>query len=223
LRDDATLDNFLPQGPAGTNAVTALRALVDGGRSDCLYLSGPPGSGRSHLLQAACHLAFQSGRSNAYLPLGEIRDGLPAQALDGFENFTLLAVDDIDNIAGDADWEQSFFHLFNRAREAGQSLLLAATSPPGKLGLRLPDLVSRLSACLQLGLPRPDDAQLQRILVQRAERRGLQLPAEVATYVLQRAPRDPATLIGLLERLDAASLAAARRLTIPFVRETLGW
>jgi DnaA family protein len=55
----------------------------------------------------------------------------------------------------------------------------------------------------------------------RARQRGFELPDDVAHYLLRRAPRDPASLFALLDRLDYASLAAQRKLTIPFVRELL--
>ncbi len=54
-----------------------------------------------------------------------------------------------------------------------------------------------------------------------AQRRGLELPTEVARYLLARCPRDPRALVALVERLDRDSLAEQRRLSIPFVRRRL--
>ena len=65
------------------------------------------------------------------------------------------------------------------------------------------------------------DAELLPALTRLAAERGLRLPADSAQYILRRCPRDLGYLQGLLERLDRASLAAQRRLTLPFVREQL--
>ena len=55
----------------------------------------------------------------------------------------------------------------------------------------------------------------------RAAQRGLELPEETAEYLLRRMPRDLASLYGVLDKLDEASLMAQRRLTVPFIRDVL--
>jgi len=67
------------------------------------------------------------------------------------------------------------------------------------------------------------DEDKQQILIFRAARRGLQMPAEVANYIVNRAPRGLSRLLELLDQLDAASLAEKRSLSIPFVKEQLNW
>jgi DnaA family protein len=115
------------------------------------------------------------------------------------------------------------FGLYNRVQGAGASLLLAAARPPAALGIELPDLRSRLQALLVLSLTPPGDDDRLQALVRQAHSRGMTLEAEVARYILNRAPRGMQELVAVLERLDRSSLAAGRRLSIPFVRETLGW
>ncbi len=144
LPDSATFDNFEP----GPNR--ALVHALSAGSEPYLYLWGRAGSGKTHLLQAACRAAGD-GRA-AYLPAGEL-GGLSPQVLEGMEGFPLLCLDDVDALAGRADWERALFDLFNRAREAGSRLLAAGSAAPGALGIALPDLVSRLS--LGAGLSPP--------------------------------------------------------------------
>ena len=55
-----------------------------------------------------------------------------------------------------------------------------------------------------------------------ARRRGLELPVATGRYILRHTARDMGSLLTLLDRLDLASLAAQRRLTIPFVRVLIG-
>lgn len=221
LRLPATsrLDNFV----AGVNreVVAVLGDLLRAETSGVLFLVGVPGSGKTHLLQAACRAVETGGAQAAYLPLAELVKHAPA-VLEGLEHYRLLACDDLQAIAGRSDWEEAVFHLYNRLREAGGLLIGAANQPPERLGLTLPDLRSRLAWGGVYALQAPDDAVRLEILTVHARERGLELPAETAHFLLRRCPRDLHALIALLERLDAAALSAQRRLTVPFVKETLG-
>lgn len=214
LRDSATFANFLP----GDNA--APLHLLQQCTEPFVYLWGGIGSGRSHLLQAACHTETAHGGSPAYLPLAELAQA-GVELLDGLEQMSLVCLDDLQAVVGDRDWEESLFHLYNRVRDAGGRLLAAADASPSALGIHLPDLRSRLSWGPVFQLQSLDDAGKLAALQLRAQARGMELGEEVGTYLLRRCPRDMHALFELLERLDQASLAAQRRLTIPFVRELI--
>ena len=102
-------------------------------------------------------------------------------------------------------------------------LLLAATASPRELPVQLPDLQSRLTLALVFQLHALSDEDKLRALQLRASRRGLHLTDEVGRFILTRGERSMSALFELLERLDQASLQAQRKLTIPFLKETLGW
>ena len=198
----------------------AVAALARGEQREFLYLAGPAGSGKSHLLLAACAEAGAAGRRAAYLPLasfaGGLVDVLPAQ-----EGADLVCLDGVEAIAGHRGDEEALFHFHNRARAGGAALLYAARGNPAALGLGLPDLVTRLGQCTRFSIhPLADDARRE-LLRQRAARRGLQLDDAVLDYLMRRSERDLASLTALLDRLDKASLAAQRRITIPFLRDHL--
>jgi DnaA family protein len=218
LRDDATLANYYP-GDNG-EAVGWLRGL--GARTDrtAIYLWGGGGAGKTHLLQAACHDAGARGASAAYLPLMQFKSS-STSVTEGLERLLVVCIDDVHAVAGDPNWEEALFHLFNRCRERGAHLIVGGNATPAALGLGLADLASRLSGGMVFHLRSLDDEQMMAALQLRAERRGIELPADVARYLLRRCDRDMNTLASLLERLDHASLAAQRRLTIPFVRQWL--
>ncbi|HIZ50454.1 MAG TPA: DnaA regulatory inactivator Hda [Candidatus Pseudomonas excrementavium] len=223
LRDEATFDNYYPGPNAGVLA--ALQALADPQSAPaelCIYLWGAAGSGRSHLLQAACHRMAEAGGLAMYLPLAELLDYGPV-LLEGMEQFDLLCLDELDALAGRADWEEALFHLYNRIQQRQGRLLIAAAAAPRALSLQLPDLVSRLGWGLVFQLQVLDDEGKQQMLKLRAERRGLQLPDEVARYILSRGARGMSELFAALEQLDQASLQAQHRLTIPFVKRVMGW
>jgi DnaA family protein len=220
LRDDATLDNFLfGEALEPLHSLLDIQTGLDGEPS--IFLCGPDGCGRSHLLQGACH-ALPSGDA-VYLPLDQLRNMAPDNVLDGVEVLSRVALDNVQAVAGDEDWELALFHFINRARERGCRLLFSADAAPRQLAIALPDLASRLGWGLVYQLPAPNDAAKLAILRFRAERRGMSLDEDAARYILSRAPRSMAALMGLLEQLDRDSMALQRSLTIPFIKSRLGW
>ena len=223
LRDDATFANYYPGANAAALGYVERLCEADAGWTESLiYLWGGEGVGRSHLLQAACLRFEQRGEAAVYLPLSEVADYGP-ELLEGLDESELVCLDDLDAVAGRADWEEALFHLFNRLRDSGRRLLLAATLSPRELPVQLPDLQSRLTLALVFQLHELGDEDKLRALQLRASRRGLHLTDDVGRFILTRGERSMSGLFELLERLDQASLQAQRKLTIPFLKETLGW
>lgn len=223
LRDDATFANFYPGiNAAAQGYVERLCEPEAGWVESLVYLWGPLGVGRSHLLQAACHRLEQQGAAALYLPLEEVAELGPA-LLEGLEQFELVCLDDVQRVATDPQWQEALFHLFNRLRDSGRRLLLSADAAPRELPLTLADLRSRLSQALVFQLRELSDEDKLRALQLRAFRRGLQMSEEAGRFILTRSGRSMNELFDVLERLDQASLQAQRKLTIPFLKEVLDW
>ena len=220
LRDDATFSNFY----AGDNGLclAALQGQLTGG-DGYIYIHGSRDSGRSHLLQAACHKAETLQLAAVYLPLKELQDYSANDLLEGLETMSLVCLDDIDAVIADADWQQSLFHFFNRLRDNGAALLIAGSSNVGALNIALADLASRLSWGTVFHLHQLSDEQRIAAIKMRAMHRGLELSDDVAQYIYNRTQRDTDSLIEVLNKLDAASLQQQRKLTTPFVKSALGW
>lgn len=191
------------------------------GEGEWIVLAGAAGSGKTHLALAICAQAEQAGRRAAYLPLlaaaGRVRD-----AIDALDGCGVVALDGLEAIAGAREDEVALFDFHNRARAAGAAVLYTARSMPEALPLVLPDLRSRLLQCVRVALPGLDDAQRADVLRARAQRRGLALEPAAIDWLLTRTGRDLAHLSAVLDRLDRASLAAQRRVTVPFLRQVLG-
>ena len=214
---DQRLESFIG---APDGAVAQLRAMAVGANHDWLYLAGPAGTGKTHLALAVCAAAEQAGRAPAYLPLAAATGRL-GEALEALEGRDVVALDGLDAIAGRRGDEVALFDFHNRARAAGVALLYTASAAPDALGLVLPDLRSRLSQCGRLQLAALDDEGRGAVLRARAARRGLVLEEAAIDWLLSRAGRDLAGLVALLDRLDRESLAAKRRVTVPFLRKVL--
>jgi len=206
---------------AGANAaaVAAVQTLATQPGAPWVYLSGTAGSGKSHLLMAACHAAHEAGRTVQYLPLRTLRDHF--MAIRGVAGSQFIALDDLDALAGEREAEHALFDLYNRARAEGTALVFTAQSAPAQLALTLPDLRSRLGACTQFSLKPLDDSERRDVLKRQASVRGIELDDSVLDWLFARYARDLGALLDLLERLDQASLAAQRRVTVPFLRAFL--
>ncbi len=214
---DQRLESFIG---APDGALAQLRAAATGGSRDWVYLVGPAGSGKTHLALAVCAAAEQAGRGSAYLPL-QAAAGRLGDALEALEGRDVVALDGLDAIAGQRGDEVALFDFHNRARAAGVTLLYTASAAPDALGLVLPDLRSRLSQCGRIMLDALDDDGRGAVLRERAIRRGLALDQAAIDWLLTRTGRGLGGLVVLLDRLDRESLAAKRRVTVPFLRKVL--
>ena len=215
---DQRFDTFVAAPPA---ALAQLRALARGESNESILVEGAHGTGKSHLLRATCAGADALGRRVAYLPLASLRGRL-RDALELVAGRDLVAIDGLEAIAGEREDEVALFDLHNRARADGIALLYAAEAAPAALGFVLPDLVSRLSQCHRIALSPLDDDGRREVLRLRARHRGVAFDDAAIDWLLTRCSRDLSDLSAIFERLDRASLAAQRRLTVPFLRDVLG-
>ncbi len=218
LNDEATLADF----NWGGNGLLQqqLEKMLTLKEDRLLYLWGPGGSGKSHLLQACCQ-AISAKHSAIYLPLTLLKDWGP-QSIEGLEEQALVCIDDINTIAHDTAWEEALFHLYNKIKDKEQGLLIiSGNHPPASSMINLADLRSRLAWGLVIQLNELNDEEKINTLKLHALKRGFDLPESVGQFLLNRCSRNMHDLHQLLNRLDDASLAAHRKITIPFVKATL--
>jgi DnaA family protein len=206
---------------AGKNAAVleALRELVENDEQ-CLFLSGPAGSGKTHLLNAVCNLASSQGQQVFYIAPGR----LPVEAaagLAGLDQVDLVCVDDIDLCAGQRAWEEALFHCFNRLRGQGGSLVASSSTRLSALEFSLPDLASRLGWGLRLQLQPLDEQGKTEVMHRWAQAHAINLPEEVQSYLLRRGARSLPVLMEHLEAVRVAALAGKRQITVPLAREVL--
>jgi len=219
LRPQITLDDFIP----GENQqlLALLKQIATGKNSETLFISGATDSGKSHLLMGLCSLAEQQQRSCAYLPLEQLHQLSPA-LLAGMEEMDIIAVDGVQHIAPNPDWEKALFVLFNLAHSQHKNLIFSADRGPARLPLGLADLRSRLSWGSVYQLQPLNHEGLMELVQTRAQQRGLQLKPKVAQWLLTHCNRSPRNLLDLLEQLDQAALAEKRhKLTLPFIQSCL--
>ncbi|NMF91130.1 DnaA regulatory inactivator Hda [Aromatoleum petrolei] len=213
IRPDAppTLDNFVVGGNEElVAALAAIAASAGASQPGHLYLWGPTGSGRSHLLRGT--LAAAGDRPTACIAAAEAGHELPQTP------GLLLAVDDVDRLDDAA--QIALFNAFNRSRSLGQTLLLAGKEAPRQLALR-EDLRTRIGQCLIYEVRPLDDESRTAILATLAARRGLRLADEVIDFLMRHGRRDLPSLLAVLDALDNASLERKRAVTLPLLREMM--
>jgi DnaA regulatory inactivator Hda len=168
--------------------------------SHALAIHGPAGSGKTHLAHV------WQARSNAvFLDRAPALDSpLPsAIALDSPQ-----------------DWaEAALLHLYNRQREAGGHLLIVSETPPARWPVALPDLASRLASIPAVALAAPDDDLLVAVMAKQFADRGLEVNEDVLRYVVSRVERSFAAAAEMVARIDRASLAQQRKVTLALARE----
>jgi DnaA family protein len=218
FREDAVFEDYLP----GENAlaVGTLRHALAKLDDHLVYLWGGAGVGVSHLLQAAIHDLQSQGLSAVYLPLSECLD-YGVDALEGLDECDAVGLDDIDLVAGNSQWQESLFHFYNRMRDSGKLILVGGRCSPLQSEITLPDLKSRLSSGLTLNLVTMTDEERVDWLVWKGRRRGLVIEKDVAEFLINRHNQNMSELVATFDRLDSASLAEKRRITIPFLKQVL--
>ncbi|MHC8605627.1 DnaA regulatory inactivator Hda [Arenicellales bacterium IMCC58067] len=215
LKESASLENFFCEG--NREAVSFLRSLIASEGPRVVFLHGPDGAGKSHLLQACCRLTLHASRVPFYAALG-MQESSP-EMINGLEGADTVCLDDVDAIASDSWWEKALLNLFETVMESGRQLILAGRYPPLHSGFALQDLTTRLASGGVWAIKPLDEGELPEALRLRAGERGLEISDSVMGYLLRRVRRDSATLFNLLDQIDEQAFAHQRRLTVPFVRD----
>ena len=203
-----SFDNFRP----GANVPAVEHLAVLGPTAAPVYLWGPSGSGKSHLLQATARAFQQRGGRVGWFSAA---DPTP-WAHD--EDWALVVLDDCDRL--DASQQQAAFALFVEASAHPTPIVAAGRVPPVDLALR-DDLRSRLGWGLVYALHPLAEPEVRAALRREADRRGVFLSDEVMDYLLTRFARDLKHLMRQLGRLDEFALANKRAITVPLLKQML--
>lgn len=216
LRDSASLENYF----VGSNAeaFAALNQWLNRrSAQSVLFFYGISGSGCSHLLQAACRFLSDNNDISVYVPAGD--PTISGELIGQLNSSSTVCIDDVNEIAGNLNWEESILEAHERLFLGKGRLLFSASRPPLAVGFKLPDLATRLAAGEVYRIHALTEQQLPRAMQLRARHRGLDLPEEVIHYLMRRTPRNSKAIFDLLDRIDEAAFVRKRRLTVPFIRE----
>jgi len=174
-----------------------------------LAVTGPPGSGKTHLCQVWRQRAGARPIDPAALaaaPPPELVGDAPAILLDGLEAPVP---------------ERPLLHLLNHLAEQRRFVLIAAREPPARWTIELADLRSRLAAMPAVAIGAPDDGLLGAVIAKLFRDRQLQVGPEVVDYLLTRMERSLGAAQSTVAALDRAALAGRRPITVALARTIL--
>jgi DnaA family protein len=184
------------------------------------FLWGSLGTGKTHLLQAICNRLVNTEQKVIYLPMKELVNQ-PEPIFSDMQQLDVVCIDDVDAVLGNQQWDRQLFLLINDIRESNKSLVMTAMRNPHEASVSMPDLASRLVWGPVYKLNYLEDEEKSFAIQAHAKARGLEVSAEVCSFLLKRFPRDLKKLIELLDKLDAESLVQQRKVTVPFVKSVL--
>ncbi|MEC7875624.1 MAG: DnaA regulatory inactivator Hda [Pseudomonadota bacterium] len=202
------------------NLLHLLNVIAKKERSHCLYICGSEGTGKTHLLQATCKQADEINYHASYIPLKNHRDFNP-EILNGLGKLDLVCVDDLEFISDNLEWQQRLTLLYNEIRDNNNSIVISSAFSSKNINIELNDLKSRLVWGQVFTIKPPDDQLKIEILKRKATERSFELSNNVAEFLINRFSRDLNSLIKILDEIDRSSLAAKRKITIPFIKELI--
>ena len=197
-----------------------LNTMIKTKSNNSIYIWGPQGTGKTHLLQAACKQANEMDWHVTYIPLEQYRD-FSIDILDGLGKLDLVCIDDLEFIIDNIEWQQRVTLLFNEIRDNKNSIIISSKISPNNIKIDLDDLKSRLVWGHVFKIKAADDELKIKILKKEANERSFNLNDDVVEFLIRRSNRDLTSLIEILDEIDRSSLAAKRKITVPFVKELI--
>ncbi|MBI5786156.1 MAG: DnaA regulatory inactivator Hda [Rhodocyclales bacterium] len=204
-----TLDNFVAG--ANTELLGRLHDLADRESYEAVYLWGPEGCGKSHLL-AATVAAAAGHRPASFVAAADVGAEIATPTS------MLLAIDDVQHLNDGA--QVALFRVFNAARLAGLTLVLSGDEPPARLKLR-EDLRTRIGQAMIYEMKPLSDEEKSAALTRHALLRGMKVDPSLVRYLLSHGRRDLPSLMAVLDNLDRATLEQQRPATLPLLKEVM--
>jgi len=233
LNVDYTFEQFVV---AASNrlAHAACRAVCSepGAVYNPLFIHGPSGLGKTHLLQATCaalrqaypHMRVLYTTCEAFVNdfVRAIETGTLAEFHARARGVDVLILDDVQFLANRGASQEELFHTFNALHQSNRQIILSADSPPAAIPTLEERLISRFSWGLVAQIDPPSRETRQAILAKKARLRGCEIPAEVLDYIAERVESNVRSLEGALTKLLLECQISGQPMTVETARRVLG-
>jgi DnaA family protein len=205
---------------AGDNQpiIENLQQCVLGNGEQKIFIRGKSGQGKSHLLQACCHYAQQHEKLSFYFDLSRYSRHQPA-ILNGIDEYDVVCLDNVDSIVGHKKWEHALYELMKCHYEKGHQLIISSSFLPNHMDIKTQGLKDHLNWGLILQLKTLVDTNNIDALIFKADAMGFEISPQVGRFLVIQHQAELHELWRLLEEIDRASLAAKRKLTVPFLKQ----
>ncbi|NCN44559.1 MAG: DnaA regulatory inactivator Hda [Piscirickettsiaceae bacterium CG_4_9_14_3_um_filter_43_564] len=223
LRQEVCFDTYIAEEESVAFKLSQFqKSLADQYSDESFYLFGEAGTGKTHLLQAACRFVTERNRASVYLPLADASLPLIADVLNGLEQTPLVCLDDVDAVLGDRDWEGALTNLIMRAKVLGHQVVMSGRDEITSWSIASSEWLQALMSIMPIALkPLTRKQDIVMALQRHALKLGFELPIEVGNYLVKQFSNDLQELLSVLKLLEQASFVEKRRMTLPFVKHIL--
>ena len=205
------LDNFI----ANSELLNLIHQLFLDKNASEIYVYGLSGQGKTHVLQGVVLKALANDKNAIYI---DCIDSFPEHLFDFIGQLNFISFDNVDLISSDN--QETFFDLYNRARQAEVVVLVSGSSLPSDLTV-MKDLKTRLSLAAVYKLEELNDELTMDVLNKQMSDRNLTIDSKIYEYLFKNYSRDLNTLVSAMNELDKASLQSKKAISIPFVKTVL--
>ena len=221
LNPNFTFDNFVV-GQSNNLATAAAKAVSGqpGNLYNPLFIWGPTGVGKTHLLQAVGNGIFDQGEAGKIIYTtcekftNEFIDSLKEKKIksfrDKYRRIDVFLIDDVQFLSGREATQEEFFHTFNDLYAVGKQLVITAECHPAEIGKLANRLVSRFLGGLAVDIKMPDFVTRLEILKSKAKKFGLSLDNQVLGFIAKNQHSNPRELEGVLTKIATLNGAGGR-------------
>lgn len=232
LNTKYTFESFVV-GPSNRFAHAASLAVAESPAKayNPLFIYGPVGLGKTHLMQAIGQevLARSPNTKVLYITsekftnqlINAIKTGTTLKFREKYRSVDCLLIDDIHFIAGKEATMEEFFHTFNTLYDAHKQIVVSSDKPPKDINNLEERLVSRFEWGLVTDIQPPDYETRTAILRKKAEKENLYIPDSVTSFIADRIKSNIRELEGALIRVVAYSKLVGREVDENVASEVL--
>jgi chromosomal replication initiator protein len=207
------------------------RLLADDDAKNLLFIHGPPGSGKTHLLRALAgaicrregrdSISSLSFKDSEQIYRGEFPAESASRLSERLGDEPVLLIDDIHCLPDNPHVRSEFWQLFNDFHDSGRKIAVTGLVPPTEIANLDEHIKSRLMWGLLAGMDISDDASLGMIMKKIAADRNILVPEDVFQYLLCHIRREIPLLVDALDRIHRRSLETTKRISLKLAREAL--
>ena len=207
--------------PDNAELMSRLADLVVSKNADELIINGAEGSGKSFLMQAICNELSSSGKQFAFIPMNKAIN-MGVEIFQNLASLDAVCIDDLQLILSREEWETALFNLINECQQSNCSLILSFGGNQSLEDItQLPDLLSRIKRMEFMKLQAVQDECLNQALDFVSQQLGINLEKAELEFLLNHQTREFSLLVENIISLDRQAASLKRKITIPFIKETL--
>lgn len=195
-----------------------------------LFVFGPPGVGKTHLIQAiGIRIKEKNPRARVLYVTARLFESQYTAVAKGnvnaffrfYQSIDTLIIDDIQDLNNKPSTQNTFFHIFNHLRQHDRQIIMSSDRAPSEMEGFEARLLSRFKGGMQVELERPDLALRRDVLKQKSEQEGIDLPRDVAEFIASNVTQSVRELEGVMVSLMAHATVLNKEISLELARRVM--